>query len=78
MDESTKWEYRQLLLSATEFPEASSSRPVTEVTGKIHERMSTLGDQGWELAAAVQIDGDRQLLIFKRPKKEREPKKGRL
>lgn len=78
MSEATNWEYRQLLLSASEFPKATPSRPVMEVTGDIDDRMATLGDQGWELAAAVQVDRDRQLFVFKRPKKEKEVRKGRL
>jgi hypothetical protein len=53
MNKQAKWEYRQLGLCASEFPEVSSARPVREVKGNVYVRMQTLGDQGSELAPAV-------------------------
>lgn len=65
-----KWEYRLFVQSTAVLPRVSTSAPIGELRGDLYRRTKDLGDEGWELVSAVGIDGDRVLLIFKRPTEE--------
>jgi hypothetical protein len=69
-DGRTEWEYRLFVQHIGGFPRVTASMPLGEMRGDVYQTLNSLGDGGWELVSATQLDRDRLFWIFKRPKQE--------
>jgi len=64
-DSPMKWEYKTLTYKS------AGSFGTTSTAAEVNAQMTLLGEDGWELAAALQpTSGSTSVLIFKRPKDE--------